>query len=109
MVPLTLTVFRFSSLSALISPEYKWETLGSVACNATSLSYVFNTTTVQTNETVQKGDRLGLAVAGSDLHEDDMILLQQGSGQNSLRGLDGKTSPVYVRSGRGLKSFATIV
>lgn len=34
-------------------------------------------------------------------------LFQQGYGQYSLRGLQGKTSPVYERVGKSVKFFAT--
>jgi hypothetical protein len=37
-----------------------------------------------------------------------MVLLEQGAGQNSARGLDGRTSPVTPRAQRGMK-FYTVV
>jgi len=35
------------------------------------------------------------------------VLYQRGAGQNSWRGLNGKTSPVYERVGKSVKFFAT--
>jgi hypothetical protein len=35
-------------------------------------------------------------------------LFAQGSGQNSWRGIDGKTSVVYERIGKGIKFFAKV-
>ena len=121
-VPLTLNVFKFGEISDLIGPEYKYTLLGSASVNQTYLSFVFNTTSVYTNETVAAGDHLGLSIAGADfapychLEYDDVVgpapsdraLLQQGGGQNSWRGLSGNKSPIYERVGKGVKFFATI-
>jgi hypothetical protein len=41
--------------------------------------------------------------------DDGTVLLEQGSGQNSPRGLDGRTSPVQVRKGKAVKFFSTVV
>jgi len=122
LVPLTMNVFRFSSLAALVLPNYKYELLSSRSFNASELSYVFNTTSVMdlTGTAVAQGDHLGFSIAGPDfapychLEYDvgsgasGMVLLVQGQGQNSWRGTDGKTSPVYERVGKGVKFFATI-
>jgi hypothetical protein len=98
--------------------------LGSASYNSTSLSYVFNTTTVPvtsnaTLASVSRGDLLGLAVTGSDFapychleydtagNNAQFRLFQRGAGQNSWRGANGKTSVVYERVGRSLKFFAT--
>ena len=113
-VPLTLNVFKFGQISDLVSPEYKYTLLGSASVNQTYLSFVFNTTSVYTNKTVTKGDRLGLSIAGSDFApychleydtgtDSDRLLLQQGVGQNSWRGLAGQKSPIYERQGKGVK------
>ena len=118
-VPLTLNVFKFDSISDLISPEYKYTLLGSASLNQTYLSYVFNTTSVYTNKTVDAGDKLGLSIAGSDFapychleydveSDSDRVLLQQGVGQNSWRGLGGNISPVHERVGKGVKFFAIV-
>lgn len=100
-VPLMLNVFKLSSLSDLVSLEYKCTLLGTASYNASDLSYVFNATSVYTNITVTKGDWLGLSIAGADFapychleydvgsEGDGKVLLQQGAGQNSWRGLQG--------------------
>jgi len=103
-----------------IAPRYKWTTLGTASYNSTDLSFVFNTTSVPvtTNATVAAGDLLGLAITGSDFapychleHEtaanSTFKLYQRGAGQNSWRGLQGRTSPVYERVGKSVKLFAT--
>lgn len=118
-LPLTLNVFKFSNLSALASPHYRWTELGNATYNATSLSFVFNTTSVFLNATVTKGDKLGIQISGPDFApychleydvpaSSDMILLQQGAGQNSWRGLDGKKTPLYQRVGKAVKFFAVV-
>lgn len=116
-IPLALAVFKFSSYSDLFAPEYKWTTLGAANINSTYLSYVFNTTTipVTSNATVQQGDYLGLAITGQDFtpychleyqnDDESKVLYQRGAGQNSWRGLQGKTGPVYERVGKGVKFF----
>ncbi|KAK4550273.1 hypothetical protein LTR36_003240 [Oleoguttula mirabilis] len=119
-VPLALTVFKFASLADLVAPEYKWTALGTASYNASELSFVFNTTSVPitSNATVSAGDLLGLSISGSDFapychlefdvgEQSGFKLLQRGAGQNSLRGLKGKTSPVYERIGKSVKFFAT--
>ncbi|KAJ9615591.1 hypothetical protein H2200_001666 [Cladophialophora chaetospira] len=117
--PLTLNVFKFSNLSALESPQYRWTELGNATYNATSLSYVFNTTSVFLNASVTKGDKLGVQISGSDfapychLEYDvpvgsDQVLLQQGAGQNSWRGLNGKKSVIYQRVGKAVKTFTVV-
>ena len=117
--PLTLNVFKFSNLSALESPQYRWTELGNATYNATSLSYVFNTTSVFLNASVTKGDKLGVQIAGSDFApychleydiaaESDLVLLQQGAGQNSWRGLDGRKSVIYQRPAKAVKFFTVV-
>lgn len=97
--------------------------LGEASINASDLSYVFNTATVsvKANSTVaavQPGDNLGLAISGADFapychleyetgRDSSVKLYQRGAGQNSWRGLSGKTSVVYERIGKGVKFFAT--
>lgn len=136
-VPLTINVFKFSNLSALVAPEYKYTLLATASFTAAQLSYVFNATSVSVNASVAKGDNLGLSIVGADFAPychleydfgsaevatslgpivypaatgyEGQVLLQQGSGQYSLRGATGKGSPVYVRNGKGLKFFATVV
>lgn len=37
------------------------------------------------------------------------VVFQQGSAQNSLRGLQANLSPIQVRADRGVKFFATVI
>ncbi|KAF2151532.1 glycoside hydrolase family 43 protein, partial [Myriangium duriaei CBS 260.36] len=123
-IPLTLTVFKYSNIAALEAPNYKWTELGSATYTPSNLTHVFQTATVNLSATVSVGDRLGIEVSGADyvpychLEYDlgsssygssasNTVLLQQGGGQNSWRGLDGKTSIVYPRAGKGIKFYAT--
>lgn len=137
-IPLILTVFKFSSLADLVSPGYKYTTLGTAIYDPSNLTYVFDTAMVgNMNATVSEGDNLGIGLVpgnlGVSIYGIDFVpychleydtaaypgglnggsppgpLLQQGAGQNSFRGLDGKTSAVYERVGKGLKFFATVV
>lgn len=75
---------------------------------------------VTKNATVNEGDSLGFAISGEDYTPwchlefntcnttaSDYQLFQQGIGQNSWRGLQGKTSVVYERVGKSIKFFAT--
>lgn len=109
-------------LLLLTVARYKYTTMGSASYNATQLSYVFNVTKVPitSNATVSEGDLLGLAISGSDfapychLESDNRgdstyVLYQLGSGQNSWRGRQGKTSPVYQRVDKSVKFFVTYV
>lgn len=89
---------------------------------------------VPTNATVAQGDQLGFYIAdpASASAEGSLNLIpychleynvgatngpetpagqlafQQAGGQNSFRGLDGTTSPVQERTGKGIKFFATV-
>ncbi|KAF7195196.1 hypothetical protein HII31_03402, partial [Pseudocercospora fuligena] len=97
-IPLALTVFKFSSYSDLLAPEYKWTAMGTKSVNATDLSYFFDTVKVDvtSNATVKAGDYLGLAIAGQDFTpychleyangDASKVLYQRGAGQNSWRG-----------------------
>lgn len=118
-VPLSLTVFKFSSYADLVAPEYKWTAIGRASYNTNQTTYVFDTVSVpvSSNATVNKGDLLGLAISGADFSPwchmeystaagSGFRLFQQGEGQNSWRGLAGKTSPVYERVGKSVKFFA---
>ena len=93
--------------------------MGTASVNASQLTYVFNTTTVNvtSNATVAAGDLLGLAIAGQDFapychleydtgNDRSRVLYQRGAGQNSWRGLAGRTSIVYERLGKSVKFFA---
>jgi hypothetical protein len=119
-VALVVKVFKFSNITELLSAEYKYTLLGTSTINSTELSYVFNTTSVLTNANVTAGDRLGFSIAGSDyapychLEYDlesgsDHMLYQQGVGQTSPRGMDGKTGPLKLRTGKGIKFFTTFL
>ncbi|KAH0344649.1 Arabinanase/levansucrase/invertase, partial [Aureobasidium melanogenum] len=119
-VPLSLTVFKLSSVNDLFTPSYKWTSLGSASFTANQTSYTFDTVTVPvtTNATVTEGELLGLSISGADyspwchLEYDTSSgcgfrLFQQGNGQYSWRGLQGKNPPVYERLGKSVKFFAT--
>jgi hypothetical protein len=121
-VPLTLTVFKIPTLNDLFVPEVKWTALGTAAFNANQTTYTFDTVTVPvtTNATVAKGELLGLSISGADYspwchleYETSsgcgFKLYQQGNGQYSWRGLQGKNPPVYERQGKSVKFFATYV
>lgn len=88
---------------------------------------------VPLNVTVAEGDNLGFSIAettfdGSPTGFTSLIpychleyqtnltsapegqrTFQQGSGQNSFRGLQGNISPIQERSGVGVKFFSTVV
>lgn len=117
--PLSLTLFRFSTHAELLSPGYKWTQIGSASFYANQTTWVFDTVTVPvtSNSTVSKGDLIGVSIAGFDVSPwchleyecegDGFVLYAQGGGQYSLRGAQGKTSPVYQRVGRSVKFFAS--
>ncbi|USW54292.1 Putative glycoside hydrolase, family 43 [Septoria linicola] len=119
-IPLSLTVYKFSSYNDMIQPEYKWTTLGTISTNATDLKYTFDVATVPvtSNATVKVGDLLGIAMTGQDFSpychleydasaDSKKVLYQRGAGQNSWRGLEGTTSILYKRAGKGVKFFST--
>ncbi|KAH0282459.1 Arabinanase/levansucrase/invertase, partial [Aureobasidium sp. EXF-3399] len=119
-VPLALTVFKIPSVNDMFVPEVKWTALGSASFNANQTTYVFDTVTVPvtSNATVAKGELLGLSISGADYSpwchlESDTAngrgfkLYQQGQGQYSWRGLQGRNPPVYERQGKSVKFFAT--
>jgi len=102
--------------------RYKYTVIGTQSYNATNVTYVFDTLSISTNASlsqVTKGDYLGFSITSQDISpychleydtpaKSTHLLLQQGAGQNSWRGLAGKTSPVTVREGKGIKFFADI-
>jgi hypothetical protein len=130
-----VTVFKFSTVEELLSPGHKYTVLGQSIISASNMSYTFNTTSVLLNATVNKGDMLGFSIGefsssfsfttGGNFmpychleynttasNTTQMVLVQQGSGQTSPRGLsaDGRpVPPVEVRSGRGIKFLAVVV
>ena len=90
--------------------------MGTASYNTSTLTFVFNNATVPitTNATVKAGDHLGISISGSDFApychleyntaaRSNTKLFQRGGGQFSWRGLDGKTSIVYERIGKGVK------
>lgn len=94
--------------------------MGTASYNASQLSFVFDTALVNitSNATVAAGDLLGLAITGADFApychleyetgpRSTQRLYQRGAGQNSWRGLQGKTSILYERIGRNVKFFTT--
>lgn len=125
-----ITVFKFSTVKELMSSNYKYTVLSQTIFAALNMSYSLNTHSVMLNTTVQKGDMLCFSIGenfpgayntgnnftpycpleyGED--SEDMVLIQQGSGQTSLRGLtaDGKpVSPIQIRQGRGIKFLAVV-
>jgi Glycosyl hydrolases family 43 len=131
--PLVVNVFKYSSDADLVQPGYKYTLLGtkSLAANTSDLTFVFNTATIPTNQSVVKGDKLGVSMGFGFFAQDftpychleyDTAkysggingapapgkLFQQAQGQNSWRGANGKTSVVYERVGKGVKFFATV-
>jgi hypothetical protein len=95
--------------------------------NSTDLSFAFGTVIISNlNTAVTAGDYLGFSITGSDfapychLEYDTKKypggikgqgpgkLFVQGAGQNSWRGIDGKSSVVYEREGKGIKFFAKV-
>ncbi|KAF2761470.1 hypothetical protein EJ05DRAFT_473967 [Pseudovirgaria hyperparasitica] len=132
---LDIKVFRFTNIQQLLSAGYKYELLGSATfVPSANLTEVFDTATVSVNRAVKKGDMLGFSfgeknVLGFGLGnyipychlEYDLnaveqqcdlqqpVLIEQGSGQNSPRGLNGMESPIKVRNGKGMKFHANIV
>lgn len=130
-----VTVFRFSNVSDLVSPEYKVETLGSATFESNDILTSFKAMAVPLNSTVAAGDQLGFVIAettsdGSRLGFQNLVpychleyqtgaangplapagqrTFQQAAGQNSWRGLQGNISPIQERLGVGIKFFATV-
>jgi hypothetical protein len=124
-IPVSLTIFKVPSLTDLFVPEVKWTTLGTASFPANTTSYTFDTVSVSVthNATVTKGELLGLSISGADFSpwchlefetkgeegQCGFRLFQQGNGQYSWRGLQGKNAPVYERQGKSVKFFATYV
>lgn len=121
-VPLSLTVFKFGGYNDLFTAGYKWTAIGTASFNASQTSYAFDTVSVPmvTNATVHEGELLGLAISGQDFSpwchleystggNSSFRLFQQGSGQYSLRGLNGKGAPVYERIGKSVKFSSSYV
>lgn len=115
--------------------SYKFEELGSATFNASEIGTSFKAMAVPTNATVAQGDQLGFYIGdpasasaegssnlipychleynigapnGSETPA-GQLAFQQAGGQNSFRGLDGTTSPIQERSGKGIKFFTTVV
>jgi hypothetical protein len=121
-IPLSLTIFKLPTLNDLFIPEVKWTALGTSTFPANTTSYTFDTVSVPIthNATVTKGELLGLSISGADFSpwchleyettgDCGFKLFQQGNGQYSWRGLQGKNAPVYERLGKSVKFFATYV
>ncbi|POS79447.1 glycosyl hydrolase family 43 protein [Diaporthe helianthi] len=128
-------VFRFSSVADLQAPSYKFEELGSATFNSSEIGTSFKAMSISTNTTVAQGDLLGFYIAdpaaasaegslnlipychleynigannGSETPA-GQLAFEQAAGQNSFRGLDGTTSSVQQRTGKGIKFFATVI
>jgi len=128
-VPLSIKIFRFSSYSDFVRPNYRYEQLGArmILPSSRDLSFAFSTVTVSNlRGAVRAGDHLGFSISGPDFapychleydtkrypgvgkDQTAARLFAQGAGQNSWRGIDGKTSVVYEREGRGIKFSAKV-
>ena len=124
---LSVTVFRFQRNADFFTPHYVWETLGSATFGAQNISSALEVRTVDLvgNVTVHHGDRLGIALTGSevtplcylltengegefDVETTRKALFVQGPGQESLRGKGGNEPPIKVMSGKEIKWFAVI-
>ncbi|KAJ9629823.1 hypothetical protein H2203_002204 [Taxawa tesnikishii (nom. ined.)] len=119
LAPLAITVYKFSSYANLLSPTYKYTTLGTASINASQISHILYLVTVPvivpvTNGTVSKGDLLDYTLSGPDYSPQCHLeyangasssnrLFQQGQGQYSCRNLQAKNPPIYQRVGQGIK------
>lgn len=106
-VNLTLIVFKFSNDSALISPGYRWEILGTQLFTPEQLDWSFGVAKVPCNGTVASGDRLGVQIVSglnqafapdvyapychlqTNSSDSTRTMYGQGLGQNSPRGANG--------------------
>ncbi|KAF3760895.1 hypothetical protein M406DRAFT_73354 [Cryphonectria parasitica EP155] len=135
-VDVEIVVFRFSTLMDLVAPSYTFEQLGSATFTSAQIGTSFKAMKVPLNTTVAKGDNLGFYITeagsstpgsssnlvpfchleykagacnGTSKMPSGQVAFQQGSGQNSFRGLQGNLSPVQARHGKGIKFFSTVV
>jgi hypothetical protein len=109
--------------------RYKWTLLNSTTVTRAQMSStLLNVVSIFLNTAVKEGDMLGFSfgnyypsgqfIAGGDLspychleystNSTTQILLEQGGGQNSARGDDGKTPPVVPRAGRAMKFYSIV-
>ena len=114
----------------LNTASYRYTQLASKVISPTdkNLTFAFDAVTISNiTANVQVGDHLGFSITGPDFspychleydtqkfpggigHQKVGKLFAQGMGQNSWRGLQGKTSVVYERVGKAIKFFATVV
>jgi hypothetical protein len=125
---LNIKVFKFSNLNDLISPGYKWTLINSTTFTRAQIPVTLGVISVILNTPVQKGDMLGISygntyaggmfIAGGDTvpychleyptNSTTQVLFEQGAGQNSPRGMDGKTSVVVPRAGKGMKFYSIV-
>lgn len=120
----------------LAQRPYRFDILGSATFTSAQIGTSFKAMHVRLNATVAQGDQLGFYIsetslvptAGSTITglvpychleynkgapngsptPEGQVVLQQGAGQNSLRGLQMNLSPVLERSGRGVKFFTAV-
>lgn len=62
---LTINLFKFSFLTQLVAPEYKYTLLASVSVPRSALTYVFDAYTVSVHAKVNEGDMLGVSIAAT--------------------------------------------
>ncbi|KAL9062784.1 MAG: hypothetical protein Q9157_008634 [Trypethelium eluteriae] len=124
---LAVTVFRFQENADFFTPHYVWETLATATYGAANLSQALEVRriTVGGNTTVRAGDRLGIALTGSEvtplcylvrdkgqggfnIKTSTRALFTQGPGQVSFRGKNGNVPPVKVEAGKEIKWYATV-
>ncbi|KAE9371196.1 glycoside hydrolase family 43 protein [Stipitochalara longipes BDJ] len=126
---LNIKVFKFSNLDDFVAPGYKWTLLNSTVITRAQTATVFNVVSIYLNTAVKQGDMLGISygnnypsgqfIAGGDTvpychleyhtNSTTQVLFEQGAGQTSPRGLDGKTSVVVRREGRGIKFYSIVL
>ncbi|QSZ30458.1 hypothetical protein DSL72_000012 [Monilinia vaccinii-corymbosi] len=58
----TLTVFRYTNATALLSPFYKWETLSTLDVTPSDLNAALRSINVPVGKQIVAGDKLGIAI-----------------------------------------------
>jgi hypothetical protein len=120
---LSITVFRHQNDTDLQMPRYVWDTLATIEVTPQEISQAFEVVRVPVEVEVKAGDKLGIALVSSSATSMCLLVTGGQSGvagidssshvatavrstlfaigvnQVSLRGPDGKTSPVVVLPG----------
>ncbi|KAM3074913.1 hypothetical protein ACMFMG_008321 [Clarireedia jacksonii] len=119
----SLTVFRYSNETALVSAFYVWETLAAKIVQPGELSQALMAVVVDVGAQVKSGDKLGIAMLSEGVNDvcvgmrmtsngtasgGGSKLFANGVNQVSLRGPMGKTSPVVEWVGQEIKWFASV-